>query len=193
MSKKKFNKYSLGDTLIEEKDNDLLLPGDQGFEDATGSDWLSRKHYETVGEALEDLEKIRSSNKTDRWLGQFWNILKEIPKASPEYGAIITGIEKLYDVWNFNKNKDTPPGAEQDSLLNYPFLDLFDIHSAFFEILDDDLLEKIKNEFSSKYVMNLSAATKMSSIPDINEFIPWYIKSHFGINIEIDISMETVH
>ena len=193
MSKKKFNRYSLKDTLLEKNNDDLLLPGDEEFQDATGSDWLSRKQYDTVGEDLEDLEKIRSSNKTDRWIGQYWKILKEIPKASPEYGAILTGIEKLYDVWNFNKNKDTPPGAEQDSLSNYPFLDLFDIHSAFFEILDDDLLEKIKNEFSNKYVMNLTPETKMSSIPDINEYIPYYIKSRFGIMIKIDISIETVH
>mgnify|MGYP000119621585 CR=1 FL=1 len=193
MSKKKFDRYSLKDMLIEEKDNVLLLPGDEGYENPGGDDPLSRKKYDTVGEALEDLKNIRAEQKTNRWLGQLWGVVKEIPKASPEYGAILAGIGKLYDVWNFNKNKDIPPGAEQDSLSNYPFLDLFDIHSAFFEILDDDILEKIKNEFSSKYVMNLTAGTKMSSIPDINEFIPWYIKSHFGVNIEIDTSMETVH
>jgi len=148
---------------------------------------LQRDDNQTISAALKDIESNELISKEKLQGGVFAEVAEEFPKLLAPYAF----FKIVYDA--YSKLKDIRSGAKPDTevaslISNFPVLDKFDIHPAFFILLDDPILNTVQNKFMDevKTLLENNPNAKVGDLPDINMFFEMYINETYP-DIEIKI------
>ena len=187
------------DKLYKEKLSDLLCEYGRGYErnslgrkarntdptDPEGT--LQRDDGQSVVAALKDVQRKEDQSKIDLQGGVYAETVEEFPKLFAPY-AFLKIVYDAYSKLKGIRSGEKPDSRVQSMIKHYPVLDKFDIHPAFFVLLDDPILETIQIQFLRKVneVVETNDKAKVGELPDINDFCEKYINETYP-DIEIRI------
>ena len=185
------------DKLYKEKLSDLLFERARGYDqfgrkarnadptDPEGT--LQRDEGQSVVAALKDVQRNEDQSKIDLQSAVYAETMEEFPKLFPPY-AFFKIVYDAYSKLKGIRSGEKPDSRVQSMIKHYPILDKFDIHPAFFVLLDDPILETIQIEFLRKVndIVETNDKAKVGELPDINEFCEKYINENYP-DIEIRI------
>ena len=156
----------------EARDADLMPSADsQSKKDPNQSIADAIKEYEKNGEAAKEALRGQRFGKVGMEyikLFTFYSIFSIVSETGEDLGNIKAGIN---------------PAMVKADLANYPLLDKFDIFSGYLRILDNTLLSDISTAYKENVLKSADATKSVSSLQDINDFIPKYILKRFGVKV----------
>ena len=141
-------------------------------EEQLGSDSIEK--YETIGQALSALEDLKIKSRKDQLVQTGYKAIKG------QLLGLADSIPALFKSINSTR-KNQARNIDPALIIDYPILDLLDIHPIFFQVLDGKLMETIEDEYEKKHLTGLDPEKKVSSLKDINEYIQEYLQANYGI------------
>lgn len=186
----KLYKHKLSDLLYEygrgyPRNNYARKPRNADPTDPKGT--LQRDDNQSVVDALKDVQKNEEQSKEALQGEVYAETAEEFPKLLPPY-AFFKIVYDAYSKLKGIRSGEKPDSRVQSLIMHYPVLDKFDIHPAFFVLLDDPILETIQTEFIKKVneIVETNDKAKVGELPDINDFCEKYINETYP-DIEIRI------
>ena len=137
---------------------------------------------QSIADAIKEYEKKGETAKEELRGQRLGKVGMEYIKLISLYSIFSTASEAAEDLENIKAGIN--PAMVKADIANYPLLDKFDIFSGYLRILDNTLLKNISIAYEKDVLRPADATKPVSSLQDINDFIPEYLVERFGVKVD---------
>lgn len=138
---------------------------------------LKKDSNQSIKDAMLEVEqsgKIRKSElRTDKHMEFGLSLV-------PFYAAFNTLMRYLSDTGDINTGTTK---LSQTDIDDFPLLDKFDIFEGYLRIFDQIVLRQITKEYLKVVVSKADESASVSSLEDINDFIPRFIAEKYKVTV----------
>jgi hypothetical protein len=145
------------------------------------ADILKKDPDQSIVDAIEEIKEAEFLSRED--------LKKDVlGKTGMEYLKLISLFAIFSHAADAGKavediNAGINPAMVKAEIKNYPLLDKFDIFPGYLRILDNTLLAHVSKAYEKDVLKAADPTKSVSSIQDINDFIPEYLLEKYNIKI----------
>jgi len=136
---------------------------------------------QSIADAIKEYQKKGETAKEELRGQRLVKVGMEYIKLISFYSLFSTATETGEDLGKIKAGIN--PAMVKADIANYPLLDKFDIFPGYLRVLDNTLLAAISTAYKENVLKPADATKPVSSLQDINDFIPEYLLKRFGVKV----------